>query len=202
MKVTYKWLQEFVDIPWSPEELAEKLTLSGSEVESIDPVPPLFKNVVVGQIKKVESHSNTANLKVCTVDLGKKVEKIVCGAPNVEIGQCVPVGLPGTILPSGQEIQVAKIRGVSSYGMICSEFELGLSDVADIIMVLPPKKCKPGCQFDPGNVTDDTVFDIFINVRVGHGRSRPIAPSELYTKVSRHKSSSTSKSSTYGSTRP
>ena len=162
MKVTYKWLQEFVDIHWSPEELAEKLTLSGSEVESIEPVPPLFENVIVGQIKKVEPHPNTTHLKICTVNLGKNIEQIVCGAPNVKTGQYVPVGLPGAILHSGQEIQVAKIRGFSSYGMICSEHELGLSDVADKIMVLP-QKYVPGCQFDPGNVTDDTVFDVFIN---------------------------------------
>ena len=127
MKVTYKWLQEYVDIPWSPKELAEKLTLSGSEVESTGPIPSLFGKVVIGIIDQIKSHPSSTHLSICQVNLGGRIEQIVCGAPNVKKGLRVPVVLPDSQLPSGLEIKRAKIRGVESGGMICSEYELGIS---------------------------------------------------------------------------
>jgi len=162
VKVTYNWLEEFVDIPWSPEELADKLTLSGSEVEVIGQVESIFENLVIGRIVKVKNHPDAKHLKVCMVDLGNNRETIVCGAPNVRAGLNVVTALPGSVLPSGLAINVAKIRGVVSGGMICSERELGFSDIADVIMEMPDHH-KPGEQFDPGHFADDVFLDIFIN---------------------------------------
>jgi len=162
VKVTYRWLEEFVDIPWSPIELAEKLTLSGSEVESVESVKSIFQNVVVGHVKSCKLHSKAQHLKICKLDIGDRVITVVCGAPNIKTGQNIVVALPGSKLPSGIEINVAKIRGVDSYGMICSESELGFSDVASEIMELP-KHHKPGEQFDPGHFSEDSILDIFIN---------------------------------------
>ncbi|MFC1557670.1 phenylalanine--tRNA ligase subunit beta [candidate division KSB1 bacterium] len=162
MKVTYRWLKEFVDIAWPPEELAERLTLTGSEVESLNPVPSIFKNIVIGEIARIKDHPKANHLKICTVDIGSRKEKIVCGAPNISNGQKVVVALPGSKLPSSMTINVAKIRGVESQGMICSERELGFSDIADRIMELPAH-LKQGEQFDPGHFQDDFLFDVFIN---------------------------------------
>jgi len=162
VKVTYKWLQEFVDISWSPKELADRLTMTGSEVEAIELVPPILKDVYVGRIKKVAPHPTDNRLLVCVLDLGKKDINVVCGALNVRKGLLVPVALPGSILPNGKEIKISKIHSVLSEGMICSEFELGLSETADIIMELP--SCyKPGSLFDPADSCDDVVLDVFIN---------------------------------------
>lgn len=162
MKVTYNWLKEFVDIKCSPEELAEKFTLSGSEVEYVGPVPSLFDNVVVGEVITAEKHPNADRLSVCEVNLGESTTVIVCGAPNVAAGQKVVVGLPGATLPNGLTLKKAKIRGISSSGMICSESELGVSDESDGILVLD-KSSEVGTQYSPESDEDDTLLDIFIN---------------------------------------
>lgn len=162
MKVTYKWLQEFVDIPWTPEELVEKLTLSGSEVDSVSEIPRLVNNIVVGLVESVNPHPNADRLQVCIINLGDKSEQIVCGAPNIKQGQFVPVAVPGAELPSGLKIKKTKVRGENSHGMVCSESELGLSNVSDSIMVLD-NSFRPGTTFDPENTLDDTVLNVFIN---------------------------------------
>ena len=77
MKVTHTWLREFIDIDWAPEEIAEKLTLSGSEVESVGPVPSLFEHIVVGKIENIEQVPGSDHLTLCTVNLGKRAEKII-----------------------------------------------------------------------------------------------------------------------------
>ncbi len=162
MKVTYKWLQEHVDIHWTPEELADKLTQSGSEVESVDPISPLYNNVLIGTIESSTPHPDSSHLKICHVDLGKRKVQIMCGAPNVKAGLRVPVALPGAQLPQGVEIKKVKIRGIESDGMICSEYELGLSAIEEKIMELSGNY-KPGCDFIPLELQDDIVLDVFIN---------------------------------------
>ncbi len=162
MKVTYKWLQEHVDIHWTPEELADKLTQSGSEVESVDPISPLYNNVLIGTIESSTPHPDSSHLKLCHVDLGKRKVQIICGAPNVKAGLRVPVALPGAQLPQGVEIKKVKIRGIESDGMICSEYELGLSAIEEKIMELSGNY-KPGCDFIPLELQDDIVLDVFIN---------------------------------------
>ncbi len=136
MKVTLSWLKEFVDFDLSAQELADKLDLSGTAVESITHLGARFDKIVVGEIVAVEKHPNADRLSYCEVALNGDRAGIVCGAPNVKVGQKVPVALPGAILPTGVQIKPTSIRGVASEGMICSEVELELGDDASGIMVL------------------------------------------------------------------
>lgn len=137
MKTSVNWLKQYVDIPWSAEELAERLTLAGLEVEGIERLGVVPPSVVVGHILKREAHPNADRLSVCTVTTGGEAPlQVVCGAPNCDAGQKVAVALVGTELPGGT-IRKAKIRGVESFGMICAEDELGLGADHSGIMVLP-----------------------------------------------------------------
>lgn len=137
MKTSVNWLKQYVDIPWSPDELAERLTLAGLEVEGIERLGVLPPTVVVGEILKREPHPNADRLSVCTVAAGGAAPlAVVCGAPNCDAGHKVALALVGTELPGGA-IRKAKIRGVESFGMICAEDELGLGSDHTGIMVLP-----------------------------------------------------------------
>lgn len=137
MRVTLGWLKEFVDFDLSAEELADKLDLSGTAVESLTHLGARFDKFVVGEIMAVAKHPNADRLNYCEVAVGGDRLGIVCGAPNVKVGQKVVVALPGAILPSGLQIGETTIRGVPSAGMICSEIELELGQDASGIMVLP-----------------------------------------------------------------
>ena len=128
MKVSYKWLQEYVDFDYSPEELAHKLTMSGLEVESVEEIGSDIDSIIVGKIKEIADHGNADKLSVCQVDLGTKVEQIVCGANNMSEGDKVPVAPVDTVMPDGMEIKEVKLRGVKSCGMMCSTDELNLPD--------------------------------------------------------------------------
>ncbi|MFH0930905.1 MAG: phenylalanine--tRNA ligase subunit beta, partial [Candidatus Zixiibacteriota bacterium] len=136
MKTSYKWLKELVDFNWSVEELANRLTLAGLEVESIESWGKGLEKVIVGQIKKVEKHPEAQKLSVCLVDTGKEVLQIICGAKNVVTGAKVPMALIGAKLPSDIKIEKATLKGVESYGMICSEKELGIGEESEGIMIL------------------------------------------------------------------
>ncbi|MBO8170293.1 MAG: phenylalanine--tRNA ligase subunit beta [Bacillaceae bacterium] len=145
MRVSYKWLSEYIDLSGvTPEELAEKITRSGIEVDVVEPRNRGVTNTVVGYVESKEKHPDADKLNVCTVDVGETEKlQIVCGAPNVDAGQKVPVALVGAKLPGGLKIKKAKLRGVESRGMICSAKELGINDKLlpkeqqDGIMVLP-----------------------------------------------------------------
>ncbi len=130
MLLSYNWLSEYVDLTGiSPEELAERLTFAGLEVEAIHARNTGCTQVVVGHIKEVEPHPNADRLRVCTVDVGEDAPlSIVCGAANVAPGQYVPVALVGARLPGGVKIKRSKLRGVLSEGMICSAQELGIPE--------------------------------------------------------------------------
>lgn len=136
MKVSYYWLQQFVDFDYTPDELADVLTLLGLEVASITPVGQQLDKVVVADVKSVQAHPQADKLCVCEVYDGSTTYNIVCGAPNVAAGQRVAFAKEGAQLPGGMTIKKAKIRGVESCGMICSQKELGLGDDAGGIMVL------------------------------------------------------------------
>src|SRR5688500_17228136 len=136
MKFSEKWLRTFVDPALDTRELAHALTFAGVEVEAIEPAAPSFGHVVVGEVLTGEKHPSADRLSVCRVDVGAAPLTIVCGAPNVRPGMKVPTALVGARLP-GIEIKTAKVRGVESHGMLCSEKELGLSDEASGLMVLP-----------------------------------------------------------------
>jgi len=140
MKVSYKWLKELVDFDATPDELADVLTLAGVEVETIDHFARVPDTVVAGKVKKIEKHPQSGKLSVCQVNVGKKTLQIVCGAQNVTAGSIVPVALIGTRLPSQVQIEKARIKGVESSGMICSEAELGIGDESEGIVLVR------GCQ--------------------------------------------------------
>ncbi|OGR35962.1 MAG: phenylalanine--tRNA ligase subunit beta [Desulfovibrionales bacterium GWA2_65_9] len=138
MFISLQWLREFVPYTGSVKDLADRLTMQGLEVEAIlDPFESIAK-IVVGHVVDCARHPEAEKLSVCSVDVGAaELLPIVCGAPNVATGQKVPVALLGTTMPGGMEIKKAKLRGVVSCGMICSERELGLSEEHAGIMVLP-----------------------------------------------------------------
>lgn len=145
MNVSYQWLSEYVDVSgFTAEELAEKLTRSGIEVDIVEDRNKGVSNVVVGFVKSREKHPDADKLSVCVIDAGQGEDlQIVCGAKNIDAGQKVPVAMIGAVLPGGLEIKRAKLRGVESQGMICSAKELGLNDkllpkeIQEGILVLP-----------------------------------------------------------------
>ncbi len=131
MRVTYRWLKEFVDFNETPMELAELLTEAGLEVEEVETRIKPFTNVVVGYVQKAEKHPNADKLSVCEVKTDDGTYQVICGAPNVRAGQYVPFAKVGAELPVGIKLKKAKIRGVESFGMICSKEELGLEAHSD-----------------------------------------------------------------------
>ncbi|MEL1136368.1 phenylalanine--tRNA ligase subunit beta [Desulfitobacterium sp. THU1] len=143
MKVSLEWLRELVDVDQSAEDLAEILTRGGIEVGGIDYLNQGIEKVVVGEITSMEHHPDADKLWICEVNLGDKKTTIVTGAQNLLIKDRIPVALPGTTLPNGVHIEVSKLRGVESSGMLCSTEELCLDADAgdprseDGIMILP-----------------------------------------------------------------
>jgi phenylalanyl-tRNA synthetase beta chain len=143
MKISYNWLKEYVDVDLPAQELADLLTDIGLEVEGFEEYESIkgsLEGIVIGEVKSAEKHPEADKLKVTKVDVGTEILQIVCGAPNVAEGQKVPVAVVGTTLfdKEGKSFKIskAKLRGVESAGMICSEAELGLSVNHDGIMVL------------------------------------------------------------------
>lgn len=126
MKAPLNWLKDFVDINVGIKEYVNAMTMSGSKVEGVEDLGEGIEKVVVGRILEMEAHPNADRLKVCKVDVGSEVLQIVTGAPNVKTGDLIPLALVGAKLPGGQ-IKASKLRGVESYGMMCSIEELNLS---------------------------------------------------------------------------
>jgi phenylalanyl-tRNA synthetase beta chain len=138
MKFSEKWLREWVDPPVSTQELAHQLTMAGLEVDAIEPVAAEFDHVVVALVQDIEPHPDADKLRVCRVDAGlAEPLTIVCGAANVAAGLKVPCAKVGARLPGGLNIKQAKLRGVESHGMLCSEAELGLAETASGLLILP-----------------------------------------------------------------
>jgi phenylalanyl-tRNA synthetase beta chain len=138
MLVPWSWLSAYCDPGIAPEQLAERLTMTGTEVERLGHVgAPRGDGFVVGRVLSAEPHPNADRLKVCEVDVGVDGSRtIVCGAPNVAAGQTVAVALPGAVMPGGEKLGKAKLRGVESNGMILSETEMEVGPDADGIAVL------------------------------------------------------------------
>jgi phenylalanyl-tRNA synthetase beta chain len=142
MKVTLGWLKEYLEVSLPPAELAERLTMSGTEVKGWQVVGGGWENIVVGQIVAINPHPNADRLTLPTVDLGTEQQTVVCGAPNLKLGDKVVFAHVDAQLRDGHtgevfRLKAAKIRGVASSGMVCSEKELGISDSHQGIMVLP-----------------------------------------------------------------
>jgi phenylalanyl-tRNA synthetase beta chain len=137
MQFSEHWLRSLCDPPLTSAELAHLLTMAGLEVEALQEVAPGFTGVVVAQVLSVEKHPDADKLKLCRVDAGQgETLQIVCGAPNVVPGMKVPCALVGAELPA-LEIKAAKVRGIESFGMLCSARELGLSEDHAGLLALP-----------------------------------------------------------------
>jgi phenylalanyl-tRNA synthetase beta chain len=162
MKVPIRWVTDYVDLEISEEvveQLAERLTLAGLEVEGIEETGPL-DGVVVARVVSVRRHPDADKLVLCTVDLGARTTDVVCGAANVVEGALVPVALDGARLPNGMGIEKRKVRGVLSDGMICSKEELRLEDRSEGIWILDPAlDLKVGDDLAEILEYDDVVFD-------------------------------------------
>ncbi|WP_070121836.1 phenylalanine--tRNA ligase subunit beta [Bacillus marinisedimentorum] len=167
MLVSYNWLKEYVDIATiTPEELADKITLSGIEVEGVEKLDKGLKNIIVGYVLQCEQHPNADKLNVCMVDIGEgEPVQIICGAPNVAKGQKVAVAKVGAVLPGNFKIKKAKLRGEASNGMICSLQELGIEsklvakEFADGIYVFP-EDTKVGTDAIKQLNLDDSVLEL------------------------------------------
>ncbi|MBS1862743.1 MAG: phenylalanine--tRNA ligase subunit beta [Actinobacteria bacterium] len=138
MRVPYSWLREYCDPELPAEELAERLVMTGTEVERVEVVgPPRPDNFVVGKVTEAVQHPDADRLRVCTVEVGDGGPRtIVCGAPNVAAGQTVAVALPGARMPGGEKLRKAKLRGVASEGMILAADELEIGDDHEGTLVL------------------------------------------------------------------
>ena len=138
MLLSLSWLREFTPYEGTAEALGDRLTMLGLELEDIRRPYDAISSIVVGHVVSCDNHPESDHLHVCKVDAGQgELLDIVCGAPNVAAGQKVPVALVGTKMPDGMVIKKAKLRGAPSFGMICSERELGLTEDHSGIMVLP-----------------------------------------------------------------
>ncbi|HSM92432.1 MAG TPA: phenylalanine--tRNA ligase subunit beta [Anaeromyxobacteraceae bacterium] len=165
MRISLKWLSEYVDLP-APEELARQLTAVGLEVEGIERTGQGLEGVVAARILSSEKHGNAEKLSVTKVDAGTgEPLQIVCGAKNYAVGDVVPLATVGTTLPGGTKIEKAKLRGVESFGMLCSARELGLATDASGLLILP-REVKPGTPIAEAL----QLADVFLEINVTPNR--------------------------------
>lgn len=181
MQFSESWLRTFCNPAISTAELAETLTMAGLEVEELAPVAPPFTHIVVGEIKEAEQHPNADRLRVCKVDVGQghtgvpgqsELLNIVCGAPNARVGIRIPCALVGAELPPGDDgkpfrIQVGKLRGVESEGMLCSARELKLSEDHGGLLELP-LDAPLGQNIRQYLNLDDTLFTLKLTPNLAH----------------------------------
>jgi len=154
-----EWLRDYVDVDVPPEELAERLTMAGLEVDSLAGSGPAFRGVRVARINSVQPHPDADNLSVCEVTTGEATYPVVCGAKNISAGDIVPLAPAGAALPGGLAVRSTKIRGELSEGMLCSEAELGVGEDASGIMLLP-SDLTLGKELADVLALTDTVLDI------------------------------------------
>ena len=167
MKVTLNWLKQYVDFNWSPEELTERLTMLGLEVEGVQKISGAFDGIVVAQILTRDPVPGSDKLSVCKVNDGKGERTIICGAQNHKPGDKVPLILPNFALPlkPGDKepfvIKERKVFGITSQGMMCSPQELGLPDQVDGLLILPADAPigKPFGEY-LGRSGSDVVYDL------------------------------------------
>jgi phenylalanyl-tRNA synthetase beta chain len=160
MLISYNWLKKYIDLSLSPAELADMLNIAGLPIEEIIEKKTPFSNVFIAKVLAVEKHPQADNLNLCDVTDGTETLKIVCGAKNVAAGQTIALAKIGAVLPGDFKIKKAKIRGIESNGMICSESELGLAAESEGIMVLNEADYKLGSSFEP--VKPDTIYNLEI----------------------------------------
>lgn len=187
MKISYKWLKQYVDFSLTPKHLAEALTSTGLEVGSLEEVETVrggLKGLFVGKVLTCEDHPNSDHLHITTVDLGKgEAQQIVCGAPNVAAGQKVIVADLGCVLYDGDKefvIKKSKLRGVDSFGMICAEDEIGVGKSHDGIIVLPEEAIVGMPAAEYYQLDSDWVFDIDITANRADALSHYGVARDLY----------------------
>jgi phenylalanyl-tRNA synthetase beta chain len=171
MRLPLSWLREWVDVSWSPRELADRLTMLGFEVEGIGSAAPPFADVVVAEIVTAEPHPQAEKLRVCRVSTGPgEPLQIVCGAPNARAGLRTALARVGAQLPNGVVIQQAKLRGVESSGMLCSAKELGLPEVQPGIIELAAD-APLGADLRGVLDLDEPIFEVNVTPNRGDGMS-------------------------------
>ncbi|MGD9319996.1 MAG: phenylalanine--tRNA ligase subunit beta [Desulfobacteraceae bacterium] len=161
MRVSLNWLKEYVDIKIPAKDLAERLTMSGLEVEALEPLGQSLQDILVAKILSIKRHPGADRLFICHMDTGDGEVPVVCSAPNLTAGAMVPMALPGTQLPGGMIVEESQIRGERSVGMLLAEDELGLTDDHTGIMILPTD-LSPGAKVPEVVPLEDWVFDISI----------------------------------------
>ncbi len=187
MKISYKWLKEYVDFDLTPQETADALTSTGLEVDALDEVEAIkggLKGLYVGKVLTCEMHPNSDHLHVTTVDLGKgEPQQIVCGAPNVAAGQKVIVADLGCKLYDGDKefvIKKSRLRGIDSYGMICAEDEIGVGNDHSGIIVLPEDAVVGTPAAEYYHLDSDWVIDIDITANRADALSHYGVARDLY----------------------
>jgi phenylalanyl-tRNA synthetase beta chain len=159
MRVSLNWLKDYVDIDISAKDLAERLTMSGLEVEALEPLGQSLQEIMVAKILSIRRHPDADRLFICHMDTGDGEVPVVCSAPNLKTGAMVPMALPGTQLPGGMIVEESQIRGERSVGMLLAEDEMGLTDDHTGIMMLPPD-LSPGAKVPEVVPLEDWAFDI------------------------------------------
>jgi len=160
MKVSELWLRSWIDPAVDTATLADKLTALGLEVDGLESARPAFEKVVVGRITDIAPHPDADRLRVCTVDAGEpEAVQVVCGAPNARKGLATAFARVGGRLPDGTKLKKAKLRGVESFGMLCSESELGLAEDADGIFELPGN-LSVGTNIRDALLLDDQILEL------------------------------------------
>ena len=162
MKVSLKWLSDYVEVPSDIKAFCDKLDLTGTGVEGVDKLGAAFDGVVVGYVETCEDHPDSDHMHVVKVNVGgDEPIQIVCGAPNIAAGIKVPVATIGAVLPGDFKIKKSKLRGVTSMGMCCSKRELGMGTDHEGIWVLPEDALIGQSIADFMGLTD-TVLDLEI----------------------------------------
>lgn len=159
MKFTVNWLKKYIDFDLANADLADRLTMAGLEVDSIEELYPGLEGIKVALVREVKPHPNADRLSLCEVDDGQVVRRVVCGAPNVRAGMLTALAVPGTMMPEGFEIKPAKIRGEASDGMLCSASELGISAEKSGIMDLVGE-FSPGLSLVEALDLKDTLIEV------------------------------------------
>jgi phenylalanyl-tRNA synthetase beta chain len=167
MRISLAWLSEWVDAGTDAAALASRLTMSGIEVESVEPAAGAFEGVVVGEVLSVERHPDADKLTVCQVAGGGVARlQVICGAPNVRAGMKSPLALEGAKLADGEVIRRARLRGVESAGMLCSARELGLAEDHEGILELPDELVT-GAPLRAALALDDTILTLNVTPNRG-----------------------------------
>lgn len=173
MQFPESWLRQYCNPNLTTQQLADTLTMAGLEVEELEPVAPAFSGIVVGEIKEAVQHPDADRLRVCQVDVGgPELLNIVCGAPNARVGIRIPCAMVGAELPPGADgkpfkIKIGKLRGVPSYGMLCSAKELGIDDDASGLLELPVD-APLGQNIREYLNLDDTLFTLKLTPNLAH----------------------------------